>query len=92
MIVLFYNSTLTVQYVCVVGVQVLEARRAQCEHKDQDPVVWTCHRVIKWIRDIDLKVGPFPSTETSECTWIPFRLSPFWTNRLMYTLDPVREV
>ncbi|XP_036839188.1 kazrin, periplakin interacting protein b isoform X1 [Oncorhynchus mykiss] len=35
--------------------EVLEARRAQCEHKDQDPVVWTCHRVIKWIRDIDLK-------------------------------------
>ncbi|XP_071191071.1 kazrin, periplakin interacting protein b isoform X3 [Salvelinus alpinus] len=35
--------------------EVLEARRAQSEHKDQDPVVWTCHRVIKWIRDIDLK-------------------------------------
>uniref|UniRef100_A0A4W5R7E4 SAM domain-containing protein n=1 Tax=Hucho hucho TaxID=62062 RepID=A0A4W5R7E4_9TELE len=53
--VLYYNCILTVQYVCVVCVQVLETRRAQCEHQDQDPVVWTCHRVIKWIRDIDLK-------------------------------------
>ncbi|KAK6321686.1 hypothetical protein J4Q44_G00086620 [Coregonus suidteri] len=35
--------------------EVLQARRAQCEHQHQDPVVWTCHRVIKWIRDIDLK-------------------------------------
>uniref|UniRef100_A0A671P0Q3 SAM domain-containing protein n=1 Tax=Sinocyclocheilus anshuiensis TaxID=1608454 RepID=A0A671P0Q3_9TELE len=32
-----------------------EARRAQCENRDLDPVVWTSHRVIKWIRDIDLK-------------------------------------
>lgn len=22
-----------------------------------DPLVWTSHRVVKWIRDIDLKVG-----------------------------------
>uniref|UniRef100_A0A8C7PQU0 Kazrin, periplakin interacting protein b n=1 Tax=Oncorhynchus mykiss TaxID=8022 RepID=A0A8C7PQU0_ONCMY len=35
--------------------EVLQARRAQCEHQHQDPVVWTCHRVMKWIRDIDLK-------------------------------------
>uniref|UniRef100_A0A672T1K3 SAM domain-containing protein n=1 Tax=Sinocyclocheilus grahami TaxID=75366 RepID=A0A672T1K3_SINGR len=26
-----------------------------CENRDLDPVVWTSHRVIKWIRDIDLK-------------------------------------
>ncbi|RXN19871.1 kazrin-like protein [Labeo rohita] len=33
----------------------IQARRAQCENRDLDPVVWTSHRVIKWIRDIDLK-------------------------------------
>uniref|UniRef100_A0A8C7WT37 SAM domain-containing protein n=1 Tax=Oryzias sinensis TaxID=183150 RepID=A0A8C7WT37_9TELE len=26
-----------------------------CCHQNRDPVVWTCHRVMKWIRDIDLK-------------------------------------
>ncbi|XP_029357202.1 kazrin, periplakin interacting protein b isoform X1 [Echeneis naucrates] len=35
--------------------EALQARRAKCEHQDQDPVVWTCHRVMKWIREIDLK-------------------------------------
>ncbi|CAG03179.1 unnamed protein product, partial [Tetraodon nigroviridis] len=33
----------------------LQARRIQCEHQNVDPLVWTSHRVIKWIRDIDLK-------------------------------------
>lgn len=37
--------------------QALQARRAQCEHQNVDPLVWTSHRVMKWIRDIDLKVG-----------------------------------
>lgn len=37
--------------------QALQARRAKCEHQDRDPIVWTSHRVIKWIKDIDLKVG-----------------------------------
>uniref|UniRef100_A0A3Q4G942 SAM domain-containing protein n=1 Tax=Neolamprologus brichardi TaxID=32507 RepID=A0A3Q4G942_NEOBR len=32
-----------------------EARRIQCEHHNVDPLVWTTHRVMKWIRDIDLK-------------------------------------
>ncbi|XP_014001542.1 kazrin isoform X1 [Salmo salar] len=35
--------------------EALQARRAQCEHQNLDPVVWTCHRVVKWVRDIDLK-------------------------------------
>ncbi|KAM8916374.1 kazrin, periplakin interacting protein b isoform 2-T2 [Spinachia spinachia] len=35
--------------------EALQARRTKCEHQDQDPIVWTCHRVTKWIRDIDLK-------------------------------------
>uniref|UniRef100_A0A3B4UP56 Kazrin, periplakin interacting protein b n=1 Tax=Seriola dumerili TaxID=41447 RepID=A0A3B4UP56_SERDU len=35
--------------------EALQARRAKCEHQDRDPIVWTCHRVMKWIRDIDLK-------------------------------------
>ncbi|XP_062396755.1 kazrin-A [Sardina pilchardus] len=35
--------------------EILQARRAQCEHQNLDPLVWTCPRVMKWIRDIDLK-------------------------------------
>ncbi|TNN84018.1 Kazrin [Liparis tanakae] len=35
--------------------EALQAQRAKCELQDRDPIVWTCHRVIKWIRNIDLK-------------------------------------
>uniref|UniRef100_A0A668RI71 SAM domain-containing protein n=1 Tax=Oreochromis aureus TaxID=47969 RepID=A0A668RI71_OREAU len=35
--------------------EALQARRTNCEHQNWDPIVWTCHRVMKWIRDIDLK-------------------------------------
>ncbi|KAI1892540.1 hypothetical protein AGOR_G00134640 [Albula goreensis] len=35
--------------------EALQARRSQCEHQNLDPLVWTNHRVIKWVRDIDLK-------------------------------------
>lgn len=35
--------------------EALQARRIQCEHLNQDPLVWTCHRVMRWVRDIDLK-------------------------------------
>nr|XP_054602340.1 kazrin-A isoform X8 [Nothobranchius furzeri] len=35
--------------------EVLQTRRIQCEHQNEDPLVWTSHRVIKWIRDVDLK-------------------------------------
>uniref|UniRef100_A0A667X5Y1 SAM domain-containing protein n=1 Tax=Myripristis murdjan TaxID=586833 RepID=A0A667X5Y1_9TELE len=35
--------------------QALQNRRMQCEHQNVDPLVWTSHRVIRWIRDIDLK-------------------------------------
>ncbi|XP_053280173.1 kazrin, partial [Pleuronectes platessa] len=35
--------------------EALQARRVQCEHQNVDPLVWTSHRVIKWIRDIDMK-------------------------------------
>ncbi|XP_072522626.1 kazrin-like [Salminus brasiliensis] len=35
--------------------EVLHARRVQCEQQDVDPVVWSSQRVIKWVRDIDLK-------------------------------------
>ncbi|KAG7280520.1 hypothetical protein CRUP_022050 [Coryphaenoides rupestris] len=37
--------------------EALQVRRAKCEQQDCDPVVWTCRRVMKWIRDIDLRVG-----------------------------------
>lgn len=42
---------------CLFCFQALQARRVQCEHQNVDPLVWTSHRVIKWIRDIDMKVG-----------------------------------
>ncbi|TMS16580.1 Kazrin [Larimichthys crocea] len=35
--------------------EALQARRIQSEHQNMDPLVWTSHRVIKWIKDIDLK-------------------------------------
>ncbi|XP_069545203.1 kazrin-A isoform X3 [Brachyistius frenatus] len=35
--------------------EALQARRIQCEHQNVDPLVWTSHRVMKWIKDIDLK-------------------------------------
>ncbi|KAM8862405.1 kazrin-A isoform 3-T3 [Spinachia spinachia] len=35
--------------------EALQARRVQCEHQNVDPLVWTSHRVMKWIKDIDLK-------------------------------------
>ncbi|CAG5979947.1 unnamed protein product [Menidia menidia] len=35
--------------------EALQTRRTKCEHQNQDPIVWTSHRVMKWIRDIDLK-------------------------------------
>ncbi|XP_024148243.1 kazrin-A isoform X4 [Oryzias melastigma] len=35
--------------------EALQARRAQCEHQNVDPLVWSSHRVMKWIRDIDLR-------------------------------------
>ncbi|XP_064153937.1 kazrin-A isoform X3 [Anguilla rostrata] len=35
--------------------EALQARRTQSEHQSLDPLVWTNHRVIKWVRDIDLK-------------------------------------
>ncbi|XP_061543518.1 kazrin, periplakin interacting protein b isoform X3 [Phycodurus eques] len=48
---------LSVQLLQVLGFrkEALQARRAKCEQQDRDPIVWTCHRVRKWIRDIDLK-------------------------------------
>ncbi|KAG7256000.1 hypothetical protein CRUP_014236 [Coryphaenoides rupestris] len=27
----------------------------QCEHQSADPLVWTSHRIMRWIREIDLK-------------------------------------
>ncbi|XP_033994996.1 kazrin-like, partial [Trematomus bernacchii] len=35
--------------------EALQAQRAKCEDQDREPIVWTSHRVMKWIRDIDLK-------------------------------------
>lgn len=43
-----------VKFICF---QALQARRVQCEHQNVDPLVWTSHRVVKWVKDIDLKVG-----------------------------------
>ncbi|XP_041130351.1 kazrin-like isoform X3 [Polyodon spathula] len=35
--------------------EVLQERRSHCENQNTDPIVWTNQRVMKWIRDIDLK-------------------------------------
>uniref|UniRef100_A0A3Q3G1W8 Kazrin, periplakin interacting protein a n=1 Tax=Labrus bergylta TaxID=56723 RepID=A0A3Q3G1W8_9LABR len=35
--------------------EALQARRVQCEYQNVDPLVWTSHRVVKWVKDIDLK-------------------------------------
>ncbi|KAK2841187.1 hypothetical protein Q7C36_012766 [Tachysurus vachellii] len=35
--------------------ELLQARRADCEIQNSDPLVWSCQRIIKWLRDIDLK-------------------------------------
>ncbi|KAF7655243.1 hypothetical protein LDENG_00058780 [Lucifuga dentata] len=35
--------------------EALQARRMQCEFQNVDPLIWTSNRIIKWIRDIDLK-------------------------------------
>uniref|UniRef100_A0A8C4VZS0 SAM domain-containing protein n=1 Tax=Gopherus evgoodei TaxID=1825980 RepID=A0A8C4VZS0_9SAUR len=35
--------------------QVLQERRARCETQNVDLLVWTNQRVLKWVRDIDLK-------------------------------------
>ena len=34
----------------------LDKRRAKCEHKDIDVMVWTNQRVVKWVENIDLEV------------------------------------
>uniref|UniRef100_A0A672P374 SAM domain-containing protein n=1 Tax=Sinocyclocheilus grahami TaxID=75366 RepID=A0A672P374_SINGR len=46
----------------LLGIQLLhtlsfdkESRRSECGNQNTDPVVWTCHRIIKWIKEIDLK-------------------------------------
>lgn len=41
---------------CLRPHQALQERRARCETQNIDPVVWTNQRVLKWVRDIDLKV------------------------------------
>ncbi|XP_055515058.1 kazrin-like isoform X2 [Leucoraja erinacea] len=35
--------------------EILHERRAWCENHNVDPLVWTNQRVVKWVRDIDLK-------------------------------------
>nr|XP_020008724.1 kazrin-like [Castor canadensis] len=35
--------------------EALQERRARCETQNTDAVVWTNQRVLKWVRDIDLK-------------------------------------
>ncbi|TRZ02693.1 hypothetical protein DNTS_022670 [Danionella cerebrum] len=35
--------------------EVLQSRRSQCENQNTDPVVWSCQRIIKWMKEIDLK-------------------------------------
>ncbi|XP_060788124.1 kazrin-A isoform X2 [Neoarius graeffei] len=35
--------------------ELLQTRRADCENQNSDPLVWSCHRIIKWLRNIDLK-------------------------------------
>ncbi|XP_053360294.1 kazrin-A-like [Clarias gariepinus] len=35
--------------------ELLQARRGDCENQNSDLLVWSCQRIIKWLRDIDLK-------------------------------------
>ncbi|XP_073765067.1 kazrin-A isoform X6 [Danio rerio] len=35
--------------------EILQSRRSECENQNTDPAVWTCQRIIKWIKEIDLK-------------------------------------
>ncbi|KAI5095117.1 kazrin-A isoform X1 [Silurus meridionalis] len=35
--------------------ELLQARRAECENQNSDLLVWSCRRINKWLRDIDLK-------------------------------------
>ncbi|XP_066500813.1 kazrin-A isoform X2 [Hoplias malabaricus] len=35
--------------------EILQARRVDCEGQNTDPMMWSCPRIIKWLRDIDLK-------------------------------------
>ncbi|XP_059378661.1 kazrin-A-like isoform X2 [Carassius carassius] len=35
--------------------EILQSRRSESENQNTDPVVWTCRRIIKWIKEIDLK-------------------------------------
>ncbi|XP_043918299.1 kazrin isoform X2 [Protopterus annectens] len=35
--------------------EALHERRARCENRNTDPLVWTNHRIIKWVKDIDLQ-------------------------------------
>ncbi|XP_078281547.1 kazrin-like [Rhinoraja longicauda] len=35
--------------------EILHERRAWCENHNVDPLVWTNQRVVKWVREIDLK-------------------------------------
>ncbi|XP_016372534.1 kazrin-A [Sinocyclocheilus rhinocerous] len=35
--------------------EILQSRRSECGNQNTDPIVWTCHRIIKWIKEIDLK-------------------------------------
>lgn len=35
-------------------IQALAVRRHQCEQIDEDPLVWTNQRFIKWAKNIDL--------------------------------------
>lgn len=48
--------------------EALQVRRSNCEHQHRDPIVWTCHRVMKWIRDIDLKVHTGCHTNQMNCS------------------------
>lgn len=49
--------------------QVLQARRTQCEHQNEDLLVWTSHRVMKWIKDIDLKVRQHKKDSILKTKW-----------------------
>ncbi|KAF3860272.1 hypothetical protein F7725_000527 [Dissostichus mawsoni] len=62
--------------------EALQARRIQCEHQNVDPLVWTSHRVIKWIKDIDLK-RVFSAAECMAPSWCS---TPFNTDTMATAL------
>ncbi|KPP68842.1 hypothetical protein Z043_112445 [Scleropages formosus] len=68
--------------------EALQARRTQCEHQNMDPLVWTNHRVIKWVKEIDLKVGTPISVPEATCPEFADNLQSSGVHGAVMVLDP----